>query len=69
MMSEFIGTGSTIGTAQTAYSTGISAAWNLITLALAFALFAYTMAKSFMNGESIQSREPLLKRMGMVHEL
>ncbi|MGF6947577.1 SSS family solute:Na+ symporter [Neobacillus sp. B4I6] len=47
MMSEFIGTGSTIGTAQTAYSTGISAAWNLITLALAFALFAYTMAKKF----------------------
>ncbi|MFB6802580.1 sodium:solute symporter family protein [Peribacillus butanolivorans] len=47
MMSEFIGTGSTIGTAQTAYSTGISASWNLITLALAFVLFAYIMAKKF----------------------
>ncbi|MDM5201179.1 sodium:solute symporter family protein [Fictibacillus enclensis] len=47
MMSEFIGTGSTIGTAQTAFSEGISASWNLITLALAFALFAYTLAKKF----------------------
>ncbi len=47
MMSEFIGTGSTIGTAQTAYKSGISAAWNLISLALAFVLFAYTMAKKF----------------------
>ncbi|MCQ6267378.1 sodium:solute symporter family protein [Fictibacillus sp. WQ 8-8] len=47
MMSEFIGTGSTIGTAQTAFSRGISASWNLITLAFAFALFAYTLAKKF----------------------
>ncbi|MEH7415630.1 sodium:solute symporter family protein [Neobacillus drentensis] len=47
MMSEFIGTGSTLGTAQTAFDKGISASWNLITLALAFILFAYTLAKKF----------------------
>lgn len=47
LMSEFIGTGSTIGTAQTAFSKGISASWNLITLALAFVLFAYTLARKF----------------------
>lgn len=47
MMSEFIGTGSTIGTAQTAFGKGISASLNLITLALAFVLFAYTVSKRF----------------------
>ncbi|MCL6593168.1 MAG: sodium:solute symporter family protein, partial [Alicyclobacillus sp.] len=47
MMSEFIGTGSTMGTAQTAFSKGISAAWNLITLAIAFVLFAYLLARKF----------------------
>jgi SSS family solute:Na+ symporter len=47
MMSEFIGTGSTLGTAQTAFGKGISASWNLITLTLAFVLFAYTLAKKF----------------------
>lgn len=47
MMSEFIGTGSTIGTAQTAFTKGISASLNLVTLALAFVLFAYTASKKF----------------------
>jgi SSS family solute:Na+ symporter len=47
MMSEFIGTGSTLGTAQTAFTKGISASWNLITLALAFVLFAYMLVKKF----------------------
>lgn len=47
MMSEFIGTGSTLGTAQTAYTKGISAAWNLITLGLGFLLYAFFMAPRF----------------------
>jgi SSS family solute:Na+ symporter len=47
MMSEFIGTGSTIGTAQTAFNKGISASWNLITLALVFVLFEYILVKKF----------------------
>ncbi|MDR3592026.1 MAG: sodium:solute symporter family protein [Negativicutes bacterium] len=47
MMSEFIGTGSTLGTAQTAYEKGISAAWNLITLGLGYLLYAYFMAPKF----------------------
>jgi SSS family solute:Na+ symporter len=47
MMSEFIGTGSTLGTAQTAYESGISAAWNLITLGLGYVLYAYFMAPKF----------------------
>lgn len=47
MMSEFIGTGSTLGTAQTAYVKGISAAWNLITLGIGYLLYAYLMAPKF----------------------
>jgi SSS family solute:Na+ symporter len=47
MMSEFIGTGSTLGTAQTAYEKGIGAAWNLITLGVGYLLYAYFMAPKF----------------------
>ncbi len=47
MMSEFVGTGSTLGTAQTAYEKGISAAWNLITLGIGYLLYAYLMARKF----------------------
>lgn len=44
LMSEFIGTSSTMGTAQTAYNNGIWAAWNLISLGVGFLLYAYFMA-------------------------
>lgn len=49
LMSEFIGTGSTMGTAEAAYNKGISAAWNLITMFLAFVIFAYFMAPRFQK--------------------
>jgi SSS family solute:Na+ symporter len=47
MMSEFIGTAATIGTAQTAFSKGISASWTVLSITVAFILFAYTVAKKF----------------------
>ena len=47
MMSEFIGTGSTLGTAQMAFTKGISAAWNLITLGIGYLLYAFFMAPKF----------------------
>jgi SSS family solute:Na+ symporter len=47
MMSEFIGTAASIGTAQEAYTKGISVSLNLITLGIGFALFAYFLAKKF----------------------
>lgn len=49
LMSEFIGTGSTMGTAEAAFNRGISAAWNLITMFLAFVIFAYLMAPRFQK--------------------
>ncbi|WP_066094948.1 sodium:solute symporter family protein [Xanthomonas massiliensis] len=47
MLSEFIGTAVSIGTAQTGYQIGISASWNLFALALGFVLFAWLMARRY----------------------
>lgn len=47
LMSEFIGTSATIGTAQSAYKYGISAAWNVVALAVGFVLFSLLLAKKF----------------------
>jgi SSS family solute:Na+ symporter len=47
LMSEFIGTSATLGTAQKAYEVGISAAWNVVALAIGFVLFGLFIAKRF----------------------
>ena len=44
LMSEFIGTSSTLGTAQTAYESGIWAAWNLLSLGMGFLLYSRFIA-------------------------
>ena len=49
LMSEFIGTAATMGTAEAAFAKGISAAWNLVSMCLAFILFAYLMASRFQR--------------------
>ncbi|MGY1590948.1 sodium:solute symporter family protein [Geodermatophilus sp. SYSU D00708] len=53
LMSEFIGTSATLGTAQEAYSVGISAAWNVVALSVGFVLFSVLLAKKFKaHGEN-----------------
>jgi solute:Na+ symporter, SSS family len=47
LMSEFIGTSASVGTAQEAYKSGISAAWNIIALALGFLFYAYFLAGKY----------------------
>src|SRR5690625_1324520 len=47
--SEFIGTSATIGTAQEAYSSGISSAWNIASLATGFVLFSFLLARKFSD--------------------
>ena len=47
LMSEFIATGSTLGTAESAFSKGISASWNVISLGLAFILYGFFIAPQF----------------------
>lgn len=44
LMSEFIGPGSTIGTAQGGYEKGLSMAWNSSSLAIGYMLYAYLLA-------------------------
>lgn len=64
LMSEFIGTGSTMGTAETAFSKGISAAWNLISMFLAFVLFAYLMAPKFQKTGEYTISGAIAKKYG-----
>ncbi|WP_197719876.1 MULTISPECIES: sodium:solute symporter family protein [Pseudonocardia] len=53
LASEFIGTTASVGTAQVAYRSGISAAWNIAVLGIGFILFAWLLAHRFRAlGES-----------------
>ncbi len=47
LMSEFIGTSASVGTAQEAYIFGISAAWNIIALSAGFLFYAYFLAGKY----------------------
>jgi solute:Na+ symporter, SSS family len=47
LMSEFIGTSASVGTAQEAYRFGISASWNIIALGAGFVFYAYFLAGKY----------------------
>src|SRR5579872_6477344 len=47
LMSEFIGTSASVGTAQEAYQFGISAAWNIIALGAGFLFYSYFLAGKY----------------------
>ena len=47
LMSEFIGTSASVGTAQEAYGFGISASWNIIALGAGFLFYAYFLAGKY----------------------
>ncbi len=47
LMSEFIGTSASVGTAQEAYVFGISAAWNIIALGAGFLFYAWFLAGKY----------------------
>lgn len=47
LMSEVIGTGSTLGTSQAAFNRGISASWNVIALSLGYFLYSKFMAAKY----------------------
>ncbi len=62
MMSEFIGTTASIGTAQAGYTRGISAAWNIAALGVGVQIFACCWRRSTRDlGENtISGRWPAL---------
>jgi SSS family solute:Na+ symporter len=47
LLSEFIGSSVSIGTAQKGFEVGISAAWNLVALSLGFLLLAIVLVKKY----------------------
>ena len=47
LMSEFIGTSASVGTAQEAYVFGISASWNIIALGAGFLFYAWFLAGKY----------------------
>src|SRR5579863_6549725 len=47
LMSEFIGTSASVGTAQEAYISGISASWNIIALGAGFLFYAWFLAGKY----------------------
>lgn len=53
LLSEFIGSSVSIGTAQQGFEVGISAAWNLVALSLGFLLLSFVLVKKFKeSGQS-----------------
>lgn len=53
LMSEFIGTSTSVGTTQAAFKSGISAAWNIIALGMGFIVYAFLLAKKYReSGEN-----------------
>ena len=49
LMSEFVGTTASVGTAQSAFTYGLSAAWNVAALGIGFLLFAFFLARKFKD--------------------
>lgn len=49
LMSEFIGTSASVGTAQEAYKVGISASWNILALAAGFVFYGFFLAGKYKN--------------------
>lgn len=47
LMSEFIGTTASVGTAQYAYMFGISAGWNVAVLGIGFLVFSFLLARKY----------------------
>ncbi|KAA6447709.1 sodium:solute symporter family protein [Bacillus swezeyi] len=47
LMSEFIGTKSTVGTAESAFTEGIASSWSLVTVTIAFFLFSFFLVNKF----------------------
>src|SRR5206468_3158685 len=64
MMSEFIGAKSSVGTAQAAFESGIAASWAVLSVAVAFPLFGYFLAKKLYNSGEYTISGAISKRYG-----
>lgn len=64
MASEFIGTTVSVGTAQKAFESGISAAWNIVALGVGFVLFSVLLARKYRELGELTISGALAQRYG-----
>ena len=69
MMSEFIGAKSSVGTAQAAFESGIAASWAVLSVAIAFPLFGYFLAKKLYNSGEYTISGAISQRYGRSTQL
>jgi SSS family solute:Na+ symporter len=69
MMSEFIGSKSTIGVAQTAFDSGAAAMWAVLTAAIAFILFGKVMAARLYSTGAVTISGAIAQRYGRTAQL
>lgn len=69
MVSEFVGTKSTIGTAQAAFESGMAAAWSVLSVAIGFPLFGLVLARKLYNSGEYTISGALFQRYGRATQL
>jgi solute:Na+ symporter, SSS family len=69
MMSEFIGSKSTVGVAQTAFDSGAAAMWAVLTAAIAFFLFGKVMAARLYSTGEVTISGAIAQRYGRTAQL
>lgn len=69
LMSEFIGSKSTVGVAQAAFDNGAAAMWAVLTAAIAFLLFAMIMAKRLYATGEVTISGAIAQRYGRTTQL
>lgn len=69
LMSEFVGSKSTIGVAQAAFDSGIAAMWAVLTAALAFVLFGKVMAQRLYSSGEVTISGAIAQRYGRTAQL
>jgi SSS family solute:Na+ symporter len=69
MMSEFIGSKSTVGVAQTAFESGFAAMWAVLTAAIAFFLFGKFMAGRLYSTGQVTISGAIAQRYGRTTQL
>lgn len=69
MMSEFIGSKSTIGAAQTAFEKGAAASWAVLSVAIGFPLFGLLLGRKLYNSGEYTISAAIAKKYGRSTQL
>ncbi len=69
MVSEFVGTKSTVGAAQAAFESGMAASWSVLSVAVAFPLFGMVLVRKLYNSGEYTISGALFQRYGRSTQL